>query len=74
MILLFIASFSFAMFEAHSTTEYATCLSTSIMVFTNVIFYTINMKEMKNIVKLIRKFEDYIEMSKLTLMNLEMIP
>lgn len=64
LVLLFIASFAFALFEAQSMKEYATCLSASVMVFTNIVFYLINMKEMKNITKLIQKWEDFIEASR----------
>lgn len=64
LMILFVTSTAFALFEARSTAEYATSSSTSIMMFINEVFYLINMMKMKNIIELIRKFEDFIEMSK----------
>lgn len=64
MLSLFISSFTYALFEADSTKDYAASLSVSIMVLTNVVFFLINMKEMKNIMKLVQKLEDFIEISK----------
>lgn len=64
MIYIIIASIAFILFESRSIEDYATGFSTSIMVFTVLVFFIINILELENITDLIRKFEDFIEMSK----------
>lgn len=63
LVILFAASSAFTLFEAHSTSEYATALSASILTLTTVVFFLITMTQIKKIVKLIRKFEDFIKIS-----------
>lgn len=60
----FMESTAFAIFEAQSSAEYALGISTSIEMSIVMIFFLLNMFEMKNIIKLIEKFEDFIELSK----------
>lgn len=52
------------LFEAQLIAEYATGFSTSIMMFINIVFFFVNKLKMKNIIELIRKFEDFGKMSK----------
>lgn len=61
--ILLIASTAFTLFEAKSTAEYSAGSSASITVFTIIILFVINLFEVKNIIKLIGKFEDFIEQS-----------
>lgn len=60
----FVTSTAFALLEARTPAEYATSSSTSIMMFINFVLLLINWWKMKNIIELIRKYEDFIEMSK----------
>lgn len=60
----FMESTAFALFEAQSSAEIATGISTSIEMSTVMVLFFLNMMKMKNIIELIGKFEDFIEMSK----------
>lgn len=55
---------SFLLFKAKSIAEYGTCFSIFNLALTNIIFYSMNHVQKENVVKLIRNFEDFIEMSK----------
>lgn len=65
---------AFLLFRVDSIVEFGTSFSSCIMILTNTIFNLINIVEMKNIVKLIGQFEDFIEMSRLTQQSLNSFP
>lgn len=58
------ASNAFILFEAETTAERATGFSTSALVSAILVFFLILMLEVKNIIKLIRKFEDFVRKNK----------
>lgn len=63
MVIVLISIIAFIFFEAQTTAEYATGATSSIMALSILAFFLITMLEMKHFIKLIRKLEDFIEMS-----------
>lgn len=65
MVNVIISSFWFFLFDATSADEYSKSFYTSVAMLEMVAFFAVNLFKMQNILQLIRKFEDFIEMRKL---------
>lgn len=52
------------LFEATSIAEYGICFYLFSLALTNIIYYSINVIKMRDILTLVGRFEDFIEMSK----------
>lgn len=62
--LTFISASAFLLFRANSIAEFGTSFSGCVMVSTNIIYYSTNIVQIKNILKLIDHYEGFIEMSR----------
>lgn len=64
MVNLLIASIAFILFGGQTTAEVAIAFSSSLLSITVIVFFLVTAVEIKNIIKLIEKFENFIEISK----------
>ena len=65
MALFLISEFWYFLFNASSIEEYGQCFYGSISMLEISLYFIVNFSKMKSILKLIRNFENFIEMSKL---------
>ena len=64
LTLIFISILGYFLFDANSVAEYGTCFYSSISMLEFLLYFTVNFSEMRNILKLIKTLEEFIEKSK----------
>lgn len=67
---LLMGSLAYIVFESKRTADRAIGFSTAVLATTVILFYSTTMFEMTNTIRLIGRFEDFIEMSKSSCINL----
>lgn len=64
-LFILLSEVSFLLLEATSIAEYGMCFSVFSLALMNIVFYSINIAQIKNIEESIGYFENFVEMSKL---------
>lgn len=63
LICLFMSTFGYFLFKASTIDEYGKCFYASFSMLEILLYFIVNFSKMQSILKLIKKLEDFVEMS-----------